>query len=58
MKESDAVTRINAAIGRIEEAIARRAHDNAELQARHEALRGEVAQTIAAIDMLVAKDDG
>ena len=58
MTESDAVTRINAAIGRIEAAIARQGQETDALRARHAALRGEVAQAIAAIDELVDASAG
>jgi hypothetical protein len=50
MTQSDAVTRIDAAIRRIEEAINHRAADHDALRQRHDALRGEVARVIADID--------
>ena len=56
MTESDAVTRIDAAIRRIEAAVNRRAQETAALRQRHEVLREEVAAAIADIDDLVAKD--
>lgn len=54
MKDSDAVTRIHAAIGRIEATIARREQDEGALRQRHDALRREVTQAIAGIDDLIA----
>ncbi|OWK28679.1 hypothetical protein [Sphingomonas mucosissima] len=56
MTESDAVTRIDAAIRRIEEAINRRAEGHGLLRQRHDALRREVAQVIAQIDELAGKE--
>ncbi len=56
MTESDAVTRILAAIRRIETAIDRRDHDAADLRRRHERLRAEVAGAIADIDALAGAD--
>ncbi len=58
MTESDAVTRIDAAIRRIEAAIERREQETAGLRQRHQALREEVAGAITAIDGLVAKGAG
>lgn len=56
MKESDAVTRIHAAIRRIEAAVERREQDDGALRQRHDALRHEVARAIAGIDALVARE--
>lgn len=55
MTQSDAVTRIDAAIRRIEEAIDRRTAEQGALRERHAALRAEVAQAIADMDALAAK---
>ena len=55
MTESDAVTRIDAAIRRIEEAIESRGGDHAALRERHAALRQEVADAIAGMDALATK---
>ncbi|WP_169716226.1 hypothetical protein [Sphingomonas dokdonensis] len=44
------MTRIDAAIRRIEEAINHRAADHDALRQRHDALRGEVVRVIADID--------
>lgn len=57
MTESDAVTRINAAIRRIEVAIERRERDEGALRQRHETLRREVTQAIAGMDSLIIKGD-
>ncbi|WP_085809496.1 hypothetical protein [Sphingomonas sp. TZW2008] len=61
MTNNDAVTRIDAAIRRIEAALDRRARHELALRARHEALRQEVTATVAAIDQTLAafeKDAG
>ncbi len=57
MTESDAVTRIHAAIRRIEVAIERRERDEGALRQRHETLRREVTQAIAGMDSLIIKSD-
>jgi 2-methylisocitrate lyase-like PEP mutase family enzyme len=56
MMDSNAVTRIHAAIARIEAAIERREQDELALLARHEALRRDVAQAVAGIDALLPRD--
>lgn len=58
MTDSDAVTRIHAAIRRIEAAVERRNEDERALRARHGTLRQEVAQAIADIDALAVRDAG
>lgn len=57
MTQSDAVTRIDAAIRRIEEAINHRAADHDALRQRHDALRGEVARVIADIDGMAGEGE-
>jgi hypothetical protein len=52
------VTRINAAIRRIEAAVERRDQHEITLRERHAALRREVAQAIDEIDALAAQDAG
>jgi hypothetical protein len=47
--------RIDAALARIERAVASAAKSNADLQQRHDALRGKVGEAIAALDALGAK---
>ncbi|QNE31001.1 hypothetical protein F1C10_02865 [Sphingomonas sp. NBWT7] len=54
MTNNDAVTRIDAAIRRIEVALDRRAHHELALRERHHALRLEVAATIVEIDRTTA----
>ncbi|WP_156167121.1 hypothetical protein [Sphingomonas sp. Ag1] len=51
------MTRIHAAIRRIEAAMDSREQQTETLRKRHAALRGEVAQAVAAIDALVAAQD-
>ena len=58
MTDSDAVTRIHAAIRRIEAAAERRDAEEADLRQRHAALRDEVARAIADIDALSPEDAG
>ncbi|WBH16431.1 FtsB/FtsL family cell division protein [Sphingomonas radiodurans] len=56
MTNSDAVTRIDAAIRRIEAAIERRERENTGLRQRHDALRSEVTDAIASIDAIISQD--
>ena len=56
MTDNDAVTRIHAAIRRIEAAIERREQDEAGLRERHDVLRREVAHALAGIDALIPQD--
>lgn len=52
------MTRIHAAIRRIEAAAERRDAEEAELRQRHAALRDEVARAIADMDALSPEDAG
>ncbi len=58
MTENDAVTRIHAAIRRIEAEVNRRDAEERGLQQRHAALREEVARAIADIDAIATQDAG
>lgn len=50
-----AIARIEAALARIETAAARRQHAQADLAARHAALKSVVAETLGDLDDLIGK---
>ena len=52
---STAADRIEAAINRIEAAVAARAADARDLSTRHEALRARMAEAVAALDDVIAR---
>ncbi|MBN8807177.1 MAG: hypothetical protein J0I47_02915 [Sphingomonas sp.] len=55
MTDASPTDRIDAALARIERAVAARDRATAELRQRHDALRGRVGEAIAALDALGAK---
>jgi hypothetical protein len=52
---STAADRIEAAINRIEAAVAARAADARDLSIRHEALRARMAEAVSALDDVIAR---
>ena len=54
MPDVSPTDRIDAALSRIERAIATRDRSTRELRRRHDALRGKVGEAIAALDALGA----
>ena len=50
-----AIARIEAALARIEAAAARRQHAQADLAARHAALKAAVAETLGDLDDMIGK---
>ena len=56
MTDAPPTDRIDAAIARIERAVAARDKTAQDMRARHDALRGRVGEAIAALDALGAKN--
>jgi hypothetical protein len=56
MADASPTDRIDAALSRIERAIATRERSTHDLKQRHEALRARVGDAIAALDALGAKN--
>jgi hypothetical protein len=56
MADASPTDRIDAALSRIERAVAKRERSTQDLKQRHEALRARVGDAIAALDALGAKN--
>ena len=56
MADASPTDRIDAALARIERALAARDRSSQDLRARHDALRSKVGEAIAALDALGAKN--
>jgi hypothetical protein len=56
MADASPTDRIDAALARIERAVQTRDRSASELKQRHDALRGKVAEAIAALDALGANN--
>jgi hypothetical protein len=56
MADASPTDRIDAALARIERALAARDQVSQDLKARHDALRSKVGEAIAALDALGAKN--
>ena len=56
MSDASPTGRIDAALSRIERAMATRDRSSNDLQQRHDALRAKVGEAIAALDALGAKN--
>ena len=55
--QNEAVGRIEAAIARIEAEVRSRARGNDMLAKRHAALRARMAEAVAALDDVIARED-
>ena len=56
MADASPTDRIDAALARIEQAVAARDQSSTDLKERHDALRAKVGDAIAALDALGAKN--
>lgn len=54
--DNPAIARLEAAIGRVEQAIAQRRAADALLERRHTTLKATMAQAVAALDAIIAND--
>ena len=54
--DNPAIARLEAAIGRVEQAIAQRRAADALLERRHATLKATMAQAVAALDAIIAND--
>lgn len=54
--DNPAIARLEAAIGRVEQAIAQRRAADALLERRHVTLKATMAQAVAALDAIIAND--
>lgn len=57
MADASALSRIDAALARIEAAAAARDEGTTDLRRRHEALRKRMAEVVSALDQVIAREE-